>query len=62
MSDEAIKLGVRESFRLVKWDASVGDNPPDPSVAQGHPACVEIWELTPGEPAKQIYQRDMQWH
>lgn len=56
MSEEALTLGLKESYRLVKWDASVGDNPPTEN-EQSHPACLEIWQIEPGEPAKLVYAR-----
>lgn len=56
MSNEAITLGLVESYRLVKWDASVGENPPTEN-EQDHPACIEIWEVKPDGPAQRIYAR-----
>ena len=61
MSGEGITVNLKEEWRLYKWDAAiVGDDPPDPTQidATAHPACVEIWEMSPDAPAKLVYRRD----
>lgn len=59
MTVEGVSVRVTEKWNLYKWDASVGDNPPDPTKidAASHPACAEIWEMQDGQPARLIYQR-----
>lgn len=61
MSEEGIRLKLSEKWNLYKWDAAiVGETPPDPTQidASQHPGCIEIWEMTEGEPARCIHRRN----
>ena len=57
MSDDVLKLTARMEAVLVKWDASVGENPPvgDPSK---HPECIEVIKLTEGQQPEILYRRE----
>lgn len=56
MSDTTINLAAQLSAVLVKWDACVGETPPegDPMT---HPACLEIVRLEPGRDPQLIFKR-----
>lgn len=58
---EGVTVRLAEKWNLYKWDAAVvGESPPDPTKvdAASHPGCVEIWEVTEGQPARCIYRRN----
>lgn len=56
MSDAALNLAAQMSAVLVKWDASVGDTPPEGD-PMAHPACLEIVRLEPGRDPQLIFKR-----
>jgi hypothetical protein len=57
MSDAGIGIGAVLRAVLVKWDGE----PPEGADPIGHPQCIEIIEINPGEEPRVVYQRKDEW-
>lgn len=57
MTETPVPLKAVVNSILVKWDSSVGENPPALDNPSEHPACLEVISIEHGKDPVTLYRR-----